>query len=385
MATSVGQQQVEGRAEEPQRRPALSVVALVPRTSLGRQRDAFAAAVLEVLEKLDVPVRVVTGRTRTAAAGSAAGVVSRARSEPPTHVLCFDPALAPVAAAIHMVSGRRPRLLLFCTGTDLIDAGPLSQAVMGRLPIRLVATDGAAGAALSARYGPVDLLRPSVDEEAYRALLSLEPTPEPDSTNPPALLSFMPLDAAGESGVMTLLRAVELVRARHADLNLTIAGPGQPTSELTRALAERATWATALTSTDLFDLRAALARCHLFVVPGRRSGLAHRPDDFGIPLIHAQLAATPVIAPPDGSGSDAFVEGITGIRPVNATAESLARCILTFLDHESVLQRTARNARLWASFGCAPGRFATQVRQIVLNAEPDEIRMPALALVSPLP
>ena len=373
-------------------RHAVRAMALVPAGGAGGERDAFAAAVLEVLDDAGLPVDVIGG-TGGGSAAMLSAAVRRARSDPPSHVLCFHPALAPVAAAAHRAASGRAGVppgpvLVFFAAADVGGPNLLADLVLRRTPVRLIATDSSAATALSARYGPVGLLRPGVDRQVYRELSSLDPSPAPSELAPPRLMTLVPLDRAERSGALTLLRAGELVRARHPGLEVTVAGPGRPSPALLSALSDRASWARALESTALADLRAAYARAHLFAL-GTPEG-ASRPrgdasDEFGIALVHAQLAAVPVIAPTSGAAGEAYVEGVTGLRPADPSAEALAACIGVLLDDESALQRAARSARLWATSAFLPERFARRVRQVVLGAPADPPALTPLSFLSPVP
>lgn len=373
------------------RHAAVRALALLPGSSTGRERDAFAAAVVEVIEEAGVPVDVVGGDGAGAAAVLSAAV-RRARAEPPSHVLCLHPGLAPVALAAQRAAARSggppPQLLVFCSGADLGAGNLLSDLVLRRVPARVVATDSAAGAALSARFGPVELLRPGIDTEAFHELMSLTPSPAPSVTDPPQIMTLAPLDDAERSGALTVLRAAQLVRTHHAGLEVVVAGPGRPSPVLRDALSDRASWARALASTELSDLRAAYAKAHLFVL-GTREGPSRRRrdpgDEFGLALVQAQVAGVPVVAPASGAAGDAFVEGVTGLRPTDPSPEALADCMRALLEDEAALQRASRNARLWATSNFLPERFAARVRQVVFGAAADPARLTPLAFVSPIP
>ena len=74
------------------------------------------------------------------------------------------------------------------------------------------------------------------------------------------------------------------------------------------------------------ELARQLAGADLFVLATRSRGGRHTSGEgFGLVLLEAQVAGTPVVAPAHGGSHDAYIEGITGLAPMDETAGSLAR------------------------------------------------------------
>ena len=109
----------------------------------------------------------------------------------------------------------------------------------------------------------------------------------------------------------------------HLGLPLRIVGSGRDREALEALAKPNITFMGYVPDEDLPDL---LARCKAFIFPGR--------EDFGIAPLEAQASGRPVIAYGAGGALDSIVEGETGRFFREATAESLARAVLSFdADH----------------------------------------------------
>lgn len=68
-------------------------------------------------------------------------------------------------------------------------------------------------------------------------------------------------------------------------------------------------------------------------------------ESFGLVLLGAQVAGTPVVAPACGGSHDAYRGQITGVAPTEATAESLSETLGTLLQRAQMGQRAPEEAR----------------------------------------
>ena len=70
---------------------------------------------------------------------------------------------------------------------------------------------------------------------------------------------------------------------------------------------------------------AELAAADLFILATRtRRGRRACGEGFGLVLLEAQAAGTPVVGPAYGGSRDAYMESVTGVAPVGESAEALA-------------------------------------------------------------
>ena len=107
------------------------------------------------------------------------------------------------------------------------------------------------------------------------------------------------------------------------------------------------------------DLARELAAADLFVLATQtRSGRGAVGEGFGLVLLEAQAAGTPVIAPAYGGSREAYVEGVTGVAPADESAEALTRTLHDLLKDPARLAWMGRHAAQWARQAFAPERYA---------------------------
>ena len=133
-----------------------------------------------------------------------------------------------------------------------------------------------------------------------------------------------------EKGLPQLIEAV--TAQRRTDIRLTICGSGKPPPDLLRLIASH-DWCTLRVALTDGELAIELASADLFVLATRtRTGRHANGEGFGLVLLEAQVAGTPVIAPAYGGSSDAYMDGFTGVSPNNESAEALATAINEMLE-----------------------------------------------------
>jgi phosphatidylinositol alpha-1,6-mannosyltransferase len=102
-----------------------------------------------------------------------------------------------------------------------------------------------------------------------------------------------------------------------------------------------------------------LAAADLCVLATRtRLGRRAYGEGFGLILIEAQVAGTPVVAPAYGGSHEAFVDGITGAAPQDESAESLRRTLGHLLRDRQRLEQMSTCAAEWARSTFSPERYA---------------------------
>jgi phosphatidyl-myo-inositol dimannoside synthase len=157
-------------------------------------------------------------------------------------------------------------------------------------------------------------------------------------------------------GLPQLLEAVSALG--RPDVCLTICGSGNPPADLLRLVSEHS-WCVLRPGLSDEDLAHELAAADLFVLATQtRSGRGAVGEGFGLVLLEAQTAGTPVIAPAYGGSREAYVEGVTGVAPVDESTEALTRTLHDLLKDPARLAWMGELAAQWARQAFAPERYA---------------------------
>ena len=107
------------------------------------------------------------------------------------------------------------------------------------------------------------------------------------------------------------------------------------------------------------DLARQFASADLFVLATRtRPGRQPSGEGFGLVLLEAQVAGTPVVAPAYGGSHDAYIHGVTGDAPIDETASALGDVLDRLLRDPDQLARMSKHAAEWARECFAPDRYA---------------------------
>ena len=156
-----------------------------------------------------------------------------------------------------------------------------------------------------------------------------------------------------------LPRLIEAVTALgRPDVCLIICGNGNPPADLLR-LVSKYSWCVLRLGLDQDDLARELAAADLFVLATyTRRGRGAVGEGFGIVLLEAQAAGTPVIAPAYGGSREAYIEGITGVTPADESAEALTRTLHDLLKDRARLAGMGEHAAQWTRQAFAPERYA---------------------------
>ena len=83
-------------------------------------------------------------------------------------------------------------------------------------------------------------------------------------------------------------------------------------------------------------------------------------EGFGLVLLEAQVAGTPVVAPACGGSHDAYRGQITGVAPTEATAESLSETLGTLLKDPRQRAQMGQRAPEGARDGFSPEHYASR-------------------------
>jgi glycosyltransferase involved in cell wall biosynthesis len=150
------------------------------------------------------------------------------------------------------------------------------------------------------------------------------------------------------------------------DVGLTVCGSGNPPTELVRLVASHR-WCTLRAGLADGDLAREIAAADLFVLATRtRRGRRCTGEGFGMALLEAQAAGTPVIAPAHGGSHDAYVAGVTGEAPADESVEALTAVLGELLKDPARLAWMGGRAARWAREAFAPERYPRLVSRTLL-------------------
>jgi phosphatidyl-myo-inositol dimannoside synthase len=286
--------------------------------------------------------------------------VLRERGEP-TRLVILHRALLPAAALLArdpVVSG----VSVVCHGSDVWAGrlGPRSHVesrLMRRPGVRVIAVSSFTSGALS-RSCRASVLPPGLSEQWFSTLV--QASSQPREPRPGAhLVTAFRLPDWRPKGLPQLLEAIATLGRE--DVRVTVCGTGEPSSDL-RQLVARYRWCVLLPGLDDACLARELADADLFVLATRtRCGRRPSGEGFGLVLLEAQVAGTPVVGPAFGGSHEAFVDRVTGLAPADETAGALADVLADLLRDRAQLQRMGKQAAEWATSYFLPQRYAARV------------------------
>jgi phosphatidylinositol alpha-1,6-mannosyltransferase len=267
-------------------------------------------------------------------------------------------ALLPVAALLtrrHRVEG----VSVICHGSDVWGARLrprwyVERRLMRRTTVRLVAVSSFTSGAVSA-VRPATILPPGLSREWFNTLVSTSHTANGQRSGVHLITAFRLTDWR-DKGLPEILQAVAALG--RPDVRLTVCGTGQPPPELLGLVRKQQNCTLMPGLTDQ-DLARELASADLFVLATRtRPGRQPSGEGFGLVLLEAQVAGTPVVAPAYGGSHDAYVHGVTGDAPIDETAGALGELLDRLLRDPDHLARMSKRAEEWARECFAPERYA---------------------------
>jgi glycosyltransferase involved in cell wall biosynthesis len=276
----------------------------------------------------------------------------------PTRLIVVHRALLPIAslaAAERAACG----ISVICHGSDVWGARfrarrGVESCLMGRKRVRVVAVSSFTAGAIFRRR-PATILPPGLSREWFHTLVEQsagDHTPEAGIS----LVTAFRLADWEAKGLPQLLAAVKALG--RPDIRVTVCGTGKPPAEL-HGLVAKHSYCSLRPGLSDRELAGHLAAADLFVLATRtRSGRRPAGEGFGLVLLEAQVAGTPVIAPAYGGSHDAHIEGITGVTPTDETPEALATVIGELLKEPRKLEEMGKSAAAWARERFAPERYA---------------------------
>ena len=283
--------------------------------------------------------------------------ILRVASEPVRLVVAHR-ALLPVAALL----ARDPAVCgmsLLCYGAEMWGSRvrprrELEHRLMRRADVRAVAISNFTAGALL-RNCRATVLPPALSGEWFDTLAAAAAGGQGNSPGIRLVTAFR-LEDWRDKGLAQLVAAVTALG--RPDVCLTICGSGYPPADLLRLVSEYS-WCTLRPGLSDEDLARELAAADLFVLATQtRSGRGAMGEGFGLVLLEAQVAGTPVIAPAYGGSHEAYVEGVTGVAPEDESGEALTRTLHDLLKDPARLAWMGRHAAQWTRLAFAPERYA---------------------------
>lgn len=141
-----------------------------------------------------------------------------------------------------------------------------------------------------------------------------------------------------EKDIATLIQAVEIIRKACPAFRLEIAGDGVCMDELQAMVRELGLENQIRFLGQIRDVRVALERASLFILPSLREGVS-------LTLLEAMACGLPVVATRVGGNPEVVKEGETGLLVPARSPGELAQAILSLLQDPDLLQRMGLAAR----------------------------------------
>jgi len=353
--------------------PAAGVLMLAPSGGLGGGIERYLEALERAFAALGASYQRVNLSRPGAPAHARLLVTARSalRASPqPARLIVGHRALLPVAVllarecAVHSIS-------VLCHGSDAWDARLrprrlLERHLMHRRAVRVVAVSSfTAGAVACGRHATV--LPPALPPEWFDTLAQAEraaPGKAPGKAQGTRLVTVFRLADWRDKGLPQLIQAV--IALGRPGIHLTVCGSGTPPPGLLALLREHP-WCELRAGLPDRELAREFAGADLFVLATRtRSGWHASGEGFGMVLLEAQVAGTPVIAPAYGGSRDAYIDGVTGVAPVDESVEALTEALRYLLADPARLAWMGNRAAEWAREAFDPGRYPDLVARRLL-------------------
>jgi phosphatidyl-myo-inositol dimannoside synthase len=305
-------------------------------------------------QRLDLPGSGAHAHARLLARGRA---ILRADSEP-ARLIVAHRTLLPAAALLarySVVCG----MSVLCYGSEMWGSRwrlrrTLERRLMLGAGVRVVACSNFTAGAIM-RDCRATVLPPALSREWFDTLAAAAAR-RPSRGPGIRLATAFRLTQWRTKGLPQLVHAVTALG--RPDVRLTICGSGNPPTDLVRMVSGHP-WCVLRSNLSDDDLAHELAAADLFVLATQtRSGSGSVGEGFGLVLLEAQAAGTPVIAPAHGGSREAYVEGVTGVAPADESAEALTRTLHDLLKDPSRLAWMGEHATQWAGQAFAPERYA---------------------------
>lgn len=281
-----------------------------------------------------------------------------AANRQPVRLIVAHRALLPVAL---LLARRRPGcgISLICHGIEVWGAGSrlrhmIESRLMRRPRVRVVAVSSFTAGVLAGQCR-AGVLPPGLSGHWYDTLVRAASAGARTAQGVQLLTAFRLADWQ-DKGLAQLLEAVAVLG--RPDVRVRVCGSGDPPAQL-QQLVERHPGCTLACDLSDAELAHELAGADICVLATRtRSGRNAYGEGFGLVLLEAQVAGTAVVAPAYGGSREAFVDGLTGVSPVDESASSLAAVLAGLLREPEFVAQMGKQAAEWARETYAPERYA---------------------------
>lgn len=161
--------------------------------------------------------------------------------------------------------------------------------------------------------------------------------PVRDRQGPTRILAVARM-ADRHKGLDLLIEALRILRTRDQDLRAVLIGDGPLRAGLEQLAADCGVHdlITFMGAVDDWELRAQLARAHIFCLPIRPPSAGSVGEGFGISLVEASAYGLPVVAGRVPGVIDAVEDGVTGILVEPGAAAAVAAAIERLVAHPSL-------------------------------------------------
>ena len=286
-----------------------------------------------------------------------ARAILRAQREP-TRLVVAHRALLPAAALLARDSAVCG-VSVVCHGREIWSSRwrlrrKLERRLMRGAGVRVVAVSNFTAGALM-RDCRATVLPPALSREWFDTLAAAA-AGRPARGPGIRLVTAFRLSQWRTKGLPQLVEAVTALG--RPDICLTICGSGNPPAELLRLVSEHS-WCALRPGLGDDDLARELAAADLFVLATQtRNGHSAVGEGFGLVLLEAQAAGTPVIAPAYGGSHEAYIEGVTGVAPADESTEALTSTLDDLLKDPARLAWMGGHAAQWTRQTFDPDGYA---------------------------
>lgn len=275
-------------------------------------------------------------------------------------------ALLPVATTLARETNVHG-ISVLCHGSDAWGARMqvrriIERRLMRRPDVRVVAASSFTAGCLAGDCRAT-ILPPGLSYEWFGTLSSASTTAVADVQGIVVVTAFR-LASWREKGLPQLFEALTALGC--PDIRLVVCGSGEAPPDLVEVVGMHE-WCTLRVGLSDRDLADQLASADLFVLATRtRPGRQASGEGFGLVLLEAQVAGTPVVVPAHGGSADAYVDGITGLSPADENVETLTQLLGSALADPGRLAWMGHRAAEWGREVFAPERYAELVANRVL-------------------
>jgi phosphatidylinositol alpha-1,6-mannosyltransferase len=354
------------------------VIAFLPSLGLGGGIERYNQWLLHSLEVggievVRVPLRIGGERPtlwrKVRFIGRCFRALSRSKHKPSVVVLVAHPSLGiacSLASRLARIHPLRSWLLYYGQDSWSLSRWERRILVLTKLaPITI--SSFSAGTLAGTHNAPV--LVPGLHSEWYAELARSQRSEPSGSETALKLITVFRLPEAEAKGLPTIIEAVTRLRQEGHMCTLTVAGSGSLEPWLQNRVNDLP-WLSLIASPSDEKLASLYAGADLFVLATRTSHTGHLSGEgFGIVLVEAQLAGTPVVAPAFGGSSSAFLDRLTGLSPADESAESLVRVLSMLIADRPMLHKLGVNAQRWAAVEFEPTRRAQEACEIILGSQ----------------